>query len=715
MNTIDATTTETTLPFRPTARILQLLGDELIANPRLAVFELVKNAYDADATTVTVKLNLSLGSSQVPSITITDDGTGMTLDTLESVWLVPGNDHRQKQRKALQRTSRHNRLPIGEKGLGRFAAHKLGNRITLVTRAQRNDECVVDIDWNELTAHQYLEDALVTITTRRPTFFTSETTGTSIQISDLRSEWSRGEVRRLHNQITSICSPFEQRDDFRTVFEVPNHKNWLADLPNMAAVLDRAFWKFSFELKDGVFDWEYKFRQIPGLNLAGRVKHETDDKLLMKSDDQKSSGQKVIADESTTNGIGPVKGEFYVYDRDRNILRRLPDRQMITGYLDTAGGVRVYRDGIRVYNYGEQGDDWLGLDLRRVNTPTRRISRNIVLGAIHLSLEHSSELIEKTNREGFVDNAAYLRLQRLVMGAVEVCETERYIDKERIRLLSTSPKDPESSGIDGLLDTVRRELDKLSVRNQTINSNLERISRYHHDMQERLLSAGLSGLNLAVLFHEIERGVKTLHRSLVAGTDVGRLVRQAENLADTLDGFSLLLRHSSNEQHSARMLIENVLQISSIRLDYHHIQVVPPSLVRDNLDFHFRFSFNITLGALSNLIDNALYWLRVRWPDTENNLQTPARKLYVGVSREFAAGPAIVVADNGTGFQDDDLEYLARPFFTRKPEGMGLGLYYASLAMELQGGQLVFPRRGEVEIPDGLDGAAVAMIFKEDK
>ena len=85
---------------------------------------------------------------------------------------------------------------------------------------------------------------------------------------------------------------------------------------------------------------------------------------------------------------------------------------MVTEYLDDNGGGRVYRDGIRVYNYGEVGEDWLGLDIRRVNAPTRKISQNIILGAIHLSLKSSTGLIEKTNREGFVENDAVTPIGR---------------------------------------------------------------------------------------------------------------------------------------------------------------------------------------------------------------------------------------------------------------------------------------------------------------
>ena len=150
--------------FRPRARVLQLLGDELIGNDRLAVFELVKNAYDADATNVRVLLDMAEGRPL--RISVSDDGEGMSYDAIRSVWLAPGQDNRQKQRLAGQRTPVHGRLPLGEKGVGRFAVHKLGNRIRLTTRRRGCDECVVDIDWAELIEKPYLDEAPVTVQTR---------------------------------------------------------------------------------------------------------------------------------------------------------------------------------------------------------------------------------------------------------------------------------------------------------------------------------------------------------------------------------------------------------------------------------------------------------------------------------------------------------------------------------------------------------------------
>ena len=709
-----STTREFQQAFRPRARVLRLLGDELIASARLAVFELVKNAYDADANRVVVRLNLA-GKSE-PTITVTDDGEGMTLDILRNVWLVPGDDYRQKQREARKRTPKHHRLPLGEKGLGRFAVHKLGNRIEVVTRAKGADEYVVEIDWSKLIAKPFLEDAPVRIRERRPEVFTGSAKGTRITISELRSDWTRGEVRRLVRQITSVSSPFVEASGFEAILEVPGNESWISDIPDVEAILKRAIWKFSFSLVEGDFDWKYEFRRVPGLKLEPRKKKsEPDEKLKLPpaAGDARQTG-KVVADAATTRGIGPVSGEFYVYDRDREVLKRLTDVQLLSDYLDENGGIRIYRDGMRVYNYGEPGDDWLGLDLRRVNAPTRGISSNIVLGAVHLSLQDSTALVEKTNREGFVEDDATERLRRIVLGALAQLESERQIDKEKIRAL-TSPggTDPSGAPIQKPIGELRTALDKQGL-SAKFEPYVAKIEHDYESMQETLLSAGMSGLNLAVIFHEVERGVRALHQVIVDGKNPSEAERQASDLMHLLDGFSTLLRRDSKTKHTARKLIEAGRRFSNLRLRHHDIELVAPLLDGTKVGFEARFAFGLVLGALNNLIDNAIYWMRVRWPDKRKLGKPTPRRLYIGASADFEEGPAIVVADTGTGLQDDP-EHLVRPFFTRKPSGMGLGLYYANLAMELNEGRLMFPGAGDVDVPEGFDGAVVALVFKSGK
>lgn len=712
MADVEVTTRVITQRFRPRARLLQLLGDELIGSPRIAVFELVKNAYDADASEVVVRLELA--SAEAPMITVTDDGEGMSLETLRSVWLVPGDEHRRRQRLNNERSPRYHRLPLGEKGLGRFAVHKLGNSVTLTTRARNSEECVVEIDWNALVKEPFLDEAPVTILVRAPEVFTGGATGTSIMVRQLRPpEWTRREVRSLCNQITSISSPFEHSGEFRAVLEVPHREHWIEDLPDFAAILERAMWKFRFCLDQGRFDCTYEFRPVPGLHLDPRTITRKGDRLPLPPiapDDR--MGRNIVADAATTHALGRVWGGFYVFDRDREVLRLIGNTRLITEYLDQNGGVRVYRDGIRVYNYGEQGDDWLGLDLRRVNVPTRRISRNIILGAINLSLAASDGLREKTNREGFIENDSCARLRQLVLGALGALEAERRIDKERIRRITEQPSDALVSRIEKPIQELRLALARQGYA-ERFERYVAKIESDYRDMQETLLTAGMSGLNLAVVFHEVEHGVRSLRQVILEGNDLKGAARQAQELMRMLEGFSTLLRRDSKRLHDARNLVGAARQFNLLRLRHHHIQFASPPL-EGAAGFESRFAFGLAVGALNNLIDNAIYWMRVRWPDSSGDGSIRRRRLLVDVSRELDAGPAIVVADNGTGLQDPP-EYLARPFFTRKPNGMGLGLYYANLAMELNGGTLVFPQRGEINVPTKYDGAVVAMVFKEER
>jgi len=136
--------------FKPRARLLSLLGDQLIGTPQLAILELVKNSYDADADRVEIKIK-DVGDVEKTTIEITDiNGDGMTEDIIRNIWLEPGADHRKIDRDNRVRSKKNNRLPLGEKGVGRFAVHKLGRKIQLITKAEGSKEISLIIDWDDL-------------------------------------------------------------------------------------------------------------------------------------------------------------------------------------------------------------------------------------------------------------------------------------------------------------------------------------------------------------------------------------------------------------------------------------------------------------------------------------------------------------------------------------------------------------------------------------
>lgn len=709
--------------FRPKARILRLLGDQLIGSPRLAIFELVKNAYDADAQNVTVTLE-GLGTDEA-QVVVADDGEGMDRNTIENVWFVPGADHREQQRLQGRRSARFNRLPLGEKGLGRFAVHKLGDEIELVTRHRDEpSESVVILDWKTLLDDGFLEALEVDVVSRPSQTFPGETHGTCISIRELRQkEWTRGELRRLYRQVTSICSPFKAPKEFSVTLEVPGREEDLAGLPSVTDILRRAFWHYTFTLDGDGFSWEYRFiNHISSAKLEGRETSGDNESLPLDDDADESTEETtprrsrrrkidtVTADIEFLKGIGPISGEFYIFDRDREVLNRMLESDLVTRFLNENGGIRVYRDGIRVYNYGERGDDWLGLDLRRVNQPSRRISRNVVLGAVNLELGSSTELKEKTNREGFVENEAYFRLRRIVLAAIAAMEAERDPDKDRLRKALGKDAPTQTLDAEPPIKNIRKAAKRLGVAEE-LEPHIRRIESEFESLRQTLLNVGMSGIGLAVVFHEIDRGVRELHAAIRAGRASDALEKQAKELSQLLDGFSTLLRKSEEKSVAASSVIRQARDISAPRLRFHETALECPILEDGIGDFEALMPRGLILGALTNLLDNAIYWLRVGYPDVGPQ-SSVRRKIYIGTTNDMDAGPAILVADNGPGFRDDP-ELLTKPFFTRRPDGIGLGLYYVKLAMEISGGTLEFPTSADVGVPAEYGGALIALVFKK--
>jgi len=721
-------------PFRPRARLLQLLGDQLIGSSRLAVFELVKNAYDADASKVEIKFHDL--ETEAARIVIKDDGEGMDADTIAGVWLEPGADYREKQRLENRRSPKFNRLPLGEKGVGRFAVHKLGTNIELRTKQKRDSEYIVKIDWLEYSKHRYIDQAPIAINTSSDPVFSADESGTQITVSGLRSEWRRGDIRRLWRNVKSISSPTKAPESFSVTLDVPQHEDWLAGLLDTPDFLDRAMWHFVFFFENGNYEWEYRFHPLPGIKLENReTKSEEDAHLKLAPHDQKrfpilddkgNKKRRITVDASFTLSsksgdspdelIGPIVGEFYAFDRDREVLEYMPEAQSLTQFLDENGGIRVYRDGVRVYNYGERmaGDDWLGLDQRRVNVPTRRLSNNIVIGAIDITLLPHNDpdigLIEKTSREGFIENEAFEKFKAIVLAALIEFESLRQLDKNNIRMLLRTPSEKAIGDLDDPINALRAEFDKRNLSDE-LGKHLKAIDRKFSEMKEVMTHAGNAGLNLGILFHEIDRGVKGLTTDIRKKVANDELLKRAEHLSQLLDGFSTLLRKDKKKIHRVSSILRESKFLNENRYAAHNIVLSCPPLSGEQDDFEVDVSFGMILGALSNLIDNAIYWLQVRWP--EDSEERGSRAIYIGTTDYFEEGPALVIADNGPGLPARP-ENLVKPFMTMKPDGMGLGLYYVNLVCELNDARLIIaPNREDVGIPPAYDGAAFAIVFNK--
>ena len=700
--------------FRPRARLLELLGEQLIDNVRLAVFEMVKNSYDADANQVNVCLVQPDTHDGI--ISVHDDGCGMTLDTIQKVWLEPGADDRYEQKMAGIRSEKFNRLPLGEKGVGRFAAHKLGNKIRLWTRASGNSELNVEIDWSEQLKHRYMDETEITISETPGVHFGGKKTGTRIEVSDLKFLWTRGDVRRLWNNVTSITAPYVTKDDFDVTLQVPKNKDWLRGLLTAADIIDSALWSYDFTFDEDGYKWGYQFNPPKATNIEGASSSETSSRLPFPKtlarayyQNRKHSRDPKIPVHVPTNfctGIGSVSGTLSVFDRDREILPLLPRPSQIIGYLDEHGGIRVYRGGIRVYSYGEPGNDWLGLDLRRVNQPTRAVSNNNIMGMITFDDSTSFDLREKTSRDGFDNNRAFQRLRVIVLSVISHMESQRTVDKNRMRRVlegksKTSHVSP-SEAIVELKTYVKRH--KLSDRLLRI---VDKIEKRVHDMQDTLLRPGATQMHVATIFHEVDTGIRALHAAIHRGETPDVLEQRSTALVELLDSFSNFFRKTPAETLRISELVELVLQINNDRFRRHKVSVRRGWRGKSSSDFSVHVPKNIVMGAISNVIDNSIYWLDQRWSDSSDRR---GRSISLTFSNSYSEGPALIMADNGPGYRLTPEDVL-QPFVTLKPEGMGIGMYYCRLVMETLGGYVAFPSQKDVGVERKYDGAVTAFVF----
>jgi len=718
-----STNTTESVPIRVRSHILRLLGDQLVGHDRLAIFELVKNAYDADAEEVSVMVDL-----RAKKITVRDDGCGMTSDIVKNRWLDIGTDSKRGANRA--RSRRYGRVPLGEKGVGRLAVQKLGSRFRMVTRSEGCPEVLVELGWSDLIdSSDYVDGGLQVLITERAEAidFPGGQHGTFIEISGLtRKEWARKDLRDLKRLVVSLESPFQTNDSFRVSLTVPGREKEIDDVPDLKGLLQRSIWIYEFELSENGFNWKYDFSPPKLKGLQARRESSPSPGMIEWSDDayreskakaEKAEDSPIFIDpKMALAGIGTIKGRLHVFYRRDEILRLMGgDIRQTKQWLKDQAGIRVFRDGIRVYNYGEPDDDWLGLNARRINRPTEKLGTHQVVAAIELDLLESAGLQEKTNREGFNEDETFSRFRLLVLSIIQHFEKLHELDRKAIdaALKDDGTQVGSTIKLQEAIDGLKGVCEKDKELSKTLTPYVKAIEKEVEQVRSVMLSAGMAGMGLALVFHEIDRSIRTLTSLAEKGASPERLRTGLGDLRKMLDSISVLLRQGKARKLSMRELVKQAVELNEVRFEFHGVTVSSPIITGESPDFFVTAPQHLVLSALNNIIDNAIYWTGYRHQRDKDPNHKPALLIKSTWSEE--GGGTIVVADNGTGFAVSAADAI-QPFVTKRVGGMGLGLYYCQLVMENIGGGLQLLTTGDardlVEIPEVFDGAAVAMHFK---
>lgn len=724
------------LRLRPRGRMVKILGEHLIRDNTVGVMELIKNGYDADAENVIVELK-DLADPSRTEIVIEDDGIGMNEATIRGPWSEPAHGGKQED-KDRQKTSKKGRLPLGEKGVGRFAAQKLGRYLDMITRPENEQtEYHVSVDWDAFDkSDTYIDEVGLTLEKRKPVAFTGVRHGTRLEIREPRIPWKKSDVEKLQGALIKLLSPTNQIGDFAVHFVCPEYK----DLQS----LDR-----------GDILEKYQFKIDCSIDDKGKAKYT----YVHRFPDGKADPTEVPDNYVWSNAsedwekynpaCGPLRVVIYAWLRKAN---NLESYGITKAQLDALSGIGIYRDGFRVLPYGDTGDDWLGLQLRRTNQPGEKYGINQIVGMVEIAQDKNKELIDKTNREGLQENQAYTDMKGMVLAVVSILETESLEErakqtkpaesvkslkvenkelKDRIAQLESRPQKvvdvpveqaPPATGQDQPppqqmtkevvvevpvkeLQDIKEQVEKIET---TADEAVEELSMVQEEKREAFLH--LMGIGLAAerFTHEFDRltryldnNLKSLEQQHPLYTSVKALRRVVDVLKNEVSLISVA-RYVRKEEAHPKTSVKTVVGLTLNA----HDEALEEGKIQVEYDPGPDFAVEISIASLSQVIDNvvanAIYWLGSK---TEVN----NRKLSVVVDSEDRS---VTISDNGAPLAHNiKMALFKAPFITSKPNGRGLGLYISHQILKTHNASIEFLEEKDPRNKYG--GSAFLLSFSE--
>ena len=698
-------------PFKMTARVLAHLGEDLIKDESIALLELVKNSYDAGATKCVVDFNFDIFGSLI-EISISDNGSGMSLDTIENIWLVIGTDN--KKNKLI--SHRQGRLPLGEKGIGRLGVHKLGNDIKLYSKHSDENEVYVSIDWSKLAESKDIDDFKIDYGYSSDSHFFDKQTGTKIIVRNLKGEWNRRKLRSVFRDLTTLNSPFSEKSDSFEVL-VSTNNNVFSGLPNLEAIKNAGLYYGHCTLEGSIItEFSYEFKpwnvldKIKSRSLTALDEYE---KVLIHNVEVETETGKVVKREKRLDlneyNIGRVQFDVIMYEKDSSVFSLLNvEKKGLNDYLKENSGIRVYRDNMRVFDYGEPGNDWLSIDKRRLSRSGGSISNSLLLGSVMLDRISSYGLREKTNREGFIEDEAYFAFVDAISYVMDLFIQQRNQDRMNLMSIYKTGKnvtEPVIGELSEVISIVKEKVPDEKDQHQIL-TYLYRIESQYNEVRDTLIHSASIGINLGGAIHELEKQMAALKSCAEAG-NIFKVKEIIPVLETIIANYSSMMLKSEIQKINISQIVGKVIEYNRFRFQDHAIRLF--SNYR-KVDMMAKLSKTETISALTNLVDNSIYWVcRSRIED---------RMIYLYVTESFREGfVTVAVCDNGPGFKIAP-ELAVRAFVSGKPlnAGMGFGLYITHETMKQLNGHMDILSNCDIELPSnvvdkGIDKAIVALSF----
>ena len=512
------------LKWRFDISTFRLIGRELITDRITALFELVKNCYDANATRVDVVFeNVSYDNAVVDDTTkevrvnpgskvvIEDNGYGMSFEDIRDKWMVIGT--------ASKRTSPFSPRPfgrrcVGEKGIGRFAVDKLGDKVNIVTKKEEDDRWLnVEIDWNsyfnEVSPDEREHIRLFTDIENKYDYLDrnegSGVSGTKLIVSSVREFWSKDDISRFYKEANKIVSPYTLLNPPFKIYITAREYGWV-EKPVEPDKIDFATEEAEITYRDGIQETLY---------------FDKDKGCIAKKD-------------GPLRIFGGISLKIFYFDENarRNYYRKYKD---VNNRID---GIKIYRDGIIATPFAEaeanpdRKRDILGIDKRLWQDIFNRISTREIIGILDITKDGNPKIIDATNRQDFIDNREYRELKEFILEQLRAFE-ELKIYKRELKRASVSDE----------LKTAKENVDTFA---HSVNRVIETNPDLKKDLQPLVEQATKAGTSVKKAIEEQKKAEKeyirkenmylsimslqeyAIHIAHALRTSLGKIQRKAE-------------------------------------------------------------------------------------------------------------------------------------------------------------------------------------------
>lgn len=393
------------LQFKVSSALKDLVGKDLIRNENIAIFELVKNSYDAFATKVEITF-------EPERIIIADNGKGMTLDDLKNKWLFlaysakkDGSEDSEPDEKQQSYRDQINRHYAGAKGVGRFSCDRLGANLIVTTKSQKDKNAEqLTIDWTAFEKDQKKEFIEVDVQHESlfvlPKFPENKETGTILEITNLRSIWARDEILRLKQSLEKLINPFSESLDFTIEIICDWAKEGDENEKNKGNYYDR-------NIVNGVI--KNSISQVIGLKTT-KIDVTLNKDFIETSVIDRDVEIYKIREKNTFDKLSSVTINLYFLNKAAKTSFSMKMGVQPVNY----GSIFLFRNGFRILPFGNPGDDSWKLDYRAQQGYNRFLGTRDLFGRVDIQTDNIDEFKEVSSRDGgLIQSETTLQLMRL--------------------------------------------------------------------------------------------------------------------------------------------------------------------------------------------------------------------------------------------------------------------------------------------------------------